>query len=135
MYGRCGLLRCVDVRDECVSVKEKTRPMYTISQPGFVNMHIAIRPQKRTGVRVHRIEGEAVLYSEIDETTFHLNETAHLIWDACDKTKTVCDLAAILQDHYAVAEETARDDVAQIVAYLAASGLVEAEVDHGSVQP
>lgn len=78
------------------------------------------------------IEGEAVLYDELHHTTFHLNETAFSIWDACDGRRTLDEQAEILQGGYEVDSATARDDVDQIVAFLADAGLIGVEVPRGS---
>lgn len=102
--------------------------MYMITQPALISENGEIRPQKRANIRAHRIEGEAVLYNEADRTTFHLNETAVFIWDSCDGHRTLGDLGRMLSECYEVEAVTAQDDVDQIVAFLADSQLVGAEV-------
>ncbi len=106
--------------------------MYTITQPALVQDNETIRPAKCDGIRAHRSDGEAVLYDEQSKTTYHLNETAFLLWDACDGTRTLGDLASMLSDRYEVAEAIGQDDVDQIAAFLAKVKLVTAEVPSGS---
>jgi Coenzyme PQQ synthesis protein D (PqqD) len=107
--------------------------MYKITQPSFVNDNETFRPAKRVGIRAHPSDGEAVLYDEQTKTTFHLNETAFFIWDACDGIRTLCDLAALLIERYEVDQAAGQNDVNQIVAFLAEARLVTAEVLVGTL--
>lgn len=106
--------------------------MYTITQPALIHEEGEIRPRKRANIRSYTIDGEAVLYHERNEATFHLNQTAFVLWDACDGHRTLGDLAGILRESYDVDVVTAKDDVDQIVAYLAGAELVAAEVPNGT---
>jgi len=107
--------------------------MYTITQPSLVFDSESFRPAKCVRIRAHRSDGEAVLYDEQTKTTFHLNETAFFIWDACDGIRTLGDLAALLIDRYEVDPAAGQNDVDQIVAFLADARLVTAEVPFGTL--
>jgi hypothetical protein len=56
-----------------------------------------------------------------------MNETALLVWRACDGCSTTRQLAARLTQTYEVSLETALEDVEQLIAAFAQAGLVTKE--------
>lgn len=53
-----------------------------------------------------------------------LSETAAFIWKAVDDRRSVAEIAGLVATEYAVDEATARDDVVELLAELAAVGVV-----------
>lgn len=98
--------------------------MYEYTQTDLLSECAALRPVASRDVRAHRMDGEVVLYREADGRTFHLNETACTLWEACDGTRTVDQLGDVLAQTYDVDGARALDDAEQIVAQLAEAGLL-----------
>ena len=82
-------------------------------------------PRRRPDVTSRLIDGEAVLFDRATQRTHRMNETALVIWDACDGQRTTDDVARELADRFEVARDRALVDVEQVLAAFAQSGLVE----------
>jgi len=83
-------------------------------------------PLKVENLLCQELEGldEVVYVQPEDGATFSLNPTAAAILDLCDGSRTPDDLAAILHDTLGVTMETARADVAAILAEFVDYGLI-----------
>jgi PqqD family protein of HPr-rel-A system len=86
-------------------------------------------PCRRDGVVPQVLDGEAVLFDPQSGCTHRMNQTALVVWRACDGQSTTRQLAARLTQAYDVAMETALEDVEQLIAAFAQAGLVT-EADH-----
>jgi len=64
------------------------------------------------------VEGEILIVSAEDSRVHELNETASAVWKHADGTKTADEIAAKLAAEFEVELETARADVAELVAAL-----------------
>ena len=49
---------------------------------------------------LERIGDEVVVYHPTRTTSLYLNETAALIWDLCDGSRSTMDIIAILEELY-----------------------------------
>jgi hypothetical protein len=65
------------------------------------------------------IDGEVVIISPEDSQVHELNETAALVWKFADGERTADEIAASLATEYDVASDSARKDVAELIAQLA----------------
>lgn len=80
---------------------------------------------RRDDIDVHEIDGEAVLYDLVFNTTCRLNASAYFVWRVCDGRKSVHDVARDMVRHFDVTRDVANCDVLQAVGSLWESGLVE----------
>ncbi|HEU4925685.1 MAG TPA: PqqD family protein [Vicinamibacterales bacterium] len=90
----------------------------------------AIVPCQRT-VEAFASDGEALLYSATRDEASALNRTATEIWELCDGTRTVGDIARALGKRYGVDEAYLLGDVTAAVTTLRARGLVDVSRDAG----
>lgn len=89
-------------------------------------------PRRREGLRTRDVDGETVALDTDRQLVHQLNRTAGFIWDRCDGTRTVSEIARDLAAAFDVDLSTAAADVAATVRQLEAAGLVEAP---GSTAP
>ncbi len=87
---------------------------------------------RRGDVDVHELDGEAVLYDLVLNTTCRLNGTAYFVWQCCDGKMSVDDICAAILSRFDVGGAVARRDVRMAVSAFWESGLVE-RMDDGVV--
>jgi len=81
-------------------------------------------PQRRSDVRVRVVDGETVVFDRRRGLIHALNPTAHFIWERCDGTATIADIAQQLAAAFVVDPQTAAADVAAFIAHLHAVELL-----------
>jgi len=64
----------------------------------------ARHPRRRSDVRVHELDGEALIFDPVSADTHRLNETALFIWRQCDGRHDVEHIALRLIETYDVSE-------------------------------
>ncbi|MBN2560444.1 MAG: PqqD family protein [Phycisphaerae bacterium] len=57
-------------------------------------------PARRAGVRLYRVDDEAVLYDPAHDGVHYLNATALFIWERCDGRRAVEDIVEDLTDAF-----------------------------------
>jgi hypothetical protein len=72
-------------------------------------------PTRRTDINSQVVEGETIVLDRPHEHIHQLNLTATFIWERCDGTASIEGIAAQLAETFAVAYETAVDDVVRVV--------------------
>jgi len=86
----------------------------------------AMRPQRRaTDLEFTEIDGEIVIYDETDDSMHHLNPTASLIWQSCDGTATIRELAAELRKVAGLPLDQVERDITTAVRQLGEAGLMQ----------
>ena len=83
------------------------------------------RPKTVPGIAARKIGAETVVVSPESGKVFVLNQTGGLIWELCDGTRSLGELARPLADQFGVSLEQARSDVKELVDALAQRRLVE----------
>ena len=73
---------------------------------------------------VQEVEGQAVLLDIESGEYFALNEVGKRVWDLCDGTRTVLQVADTIRSEYDVSADTALDDTGALLENLAGAGLV-----------
>ena len=73
---------------------------------------------------VQEVEHQAVLLDIESGEYFALNEVGKRVWDLCDGTRTLAQVAAAICSEYDVPPDTALDDTAALLENLAGAGLV-----------
>jgi len=72
-------------------------------------------PLPNAQFRVENIDGETLLYHVGETRTVYLNDTASLIWNLCDGTRTIDDIVELLEESYPDAAGQIRPDVQSAV--------------------
>jgi hypothetical protein len=70
------------------------------------------------------VEGQAVLLDIESGEYFALNDVGKRVWDLCDGTRTVAQVADTICSEYDVPADTALDDTGALLENLAGAGLV-----------
>ncbi len=80
---------------------------------------------RRHDVDVHEIDGEAVLYDLVFNTTCRLNRSAYFVWCGCDGVTGVDEIVTRMVGRFDVPVDVARRDVPTAIKAMWESGLVE----------
>lgn len=80
-------------------------------------------PRRPLHARTRRFRDK--VFIAVDNESAELSETAAVIWTSVDGSRTVRDIAAIVQADYDVAEELALADVLEFVSEMTGSGFME----------
>ena len=75
-------------------------------------------PKQRSDVRMRLVEGERVVFDRRCGLIHQLNPTASYIWERCDGTATIADIAQHLAEAFGVDPQTAAADVVALIAQL-----------------
>lgn len=79
---------------------------------------------RRDRVIVQQVEDQAVLLDIESGEYFALNAVGKRVWDLCDGTRTVVQVAGAICSDYDVLEDEALTDAAALLEALAGAGLV-----------
>jgi coenzyme PQQ biosynthesis protein PqqD len=90
-------------------------------------------PTQRSDVRVRVVDGETVIFDRRRGLIHVLNSTAHFIWERCDGTATIADIAQQLATAFEVDPQKVAADVAAFIAQLHAVELLA--LQDSSVSP
>jgi phosphatidylserine decarboxylase len=75
-------------------------------------------PVRNPQLAWREIDGEIVIISPEDSQVHELNETAALVWKRSDGEQSMEEIAAGIAAEYDVSCESARKDVAELIAHL-----------------
>ncbi len=82
-------------------------------------------PRRRDDLVLDELDAEASVFDPRSGNTYHLNQTAHIVWMRCDGFTTPRQIAREMTKTYEVTSQIALDHVEQLVSMFAASGLLE----------
>lgn len=82
-------------------------------------------PRRRTDVVLREEANQTLVCTREGGTTYVLNPTARAVWELCDGSTTVAELADALCEVFAVPRSRVVADVAAILERLSEVGLVE----------
>jgi Coenzyme PQQ synthesis protein D (PqqD) len=81
-------------------------------------------PHRRADLLHYRLVDEMVVYDTVSSQAASLNETARILWELCDGTRTVNALSAELAEYFGIAIEETQSSVREAVEKLCELGLV-----------
>ncbi|MHC4430093.1 MAG: PqqD family protein [Planctomycetota bacterium] len=84
-----------------------------------------VTPRRRADVVVRELGGEVVFTDPRSGCSYLLNQTAWLVWQACDGTTTSHSIAHRLTETFDIDEDAALNDVEEVIGWFAAQGLCE----------
>ena len=76
-------------------------------------------------MRTDRLGDTVVLIDTSSGLAHHLNETAAVVWDACDGSASIDELVQRMMAKFDIDAATARRDVAMILQHFLDAGLVK----------
>ena len=79
------------------------------------------------GFQSQTLDGEFVLLHPARNILIHLNQTGALVWQLCDRLRSVDEIIEILSATYPEASEQIAVDVPEIVQELVQKGALESE--------
>ena len=83
---------------------------------------VPARPLRAGGYTVEELDGELLLFDAASARVIALNETAALVWNLCDGTRTTGEIVTLITAAYPEAAAEIPGDVAGIVAQFARHG-------------
>jgi hypothetical protein len=83
------------------------------------------RPQRRPDVTYRTIDGETVILNRQEGRLHQLNPTASFIWNCCDGTLKIDEIADRLANAYEIDSITGRKDVEEILSKLRSLNLLQ----------
>lgn len=96
----------------------------TVTLASTSSDQIETRPRQAPDIAERYVDGEIVLYDPQRQTVHVLNATAAFVWERCDGTRTVTDLAAELAAVYHDRRDDIALDVRTVVNDFCSVGLV-----------
>lgn len=87
-------------------------------------MTTPIRPRIREGLSMVEIDGEGVVYDPENCDIHHLNTTATVVYQLCDGTATIPELAAEIADALEMPVEPIERDVKTVLETFGQEGLL-----------
>jgi hypothetical protein len=83
------------------------------------------RPVRRAGTSAVQLDDNLALYDDVGQLLILLNWTAAAVWELCDGSTTVEEMARSLSETHDATPDLVGEDVRQTVRKLAELGLVE----------
>jgi hypothetical protein len=83
------------------------------------------RPRQRPHIESEPLDDDAVLIDLVSGDYHVLNRTGFAIWELCDGTHSIDELAEIIADVYSIDYDRAVDDVTSLIERLRGADLIE----------
>jgi PqqD family protein of HPr-rel-A system len=96
---------------------------------------VEYRPEKAADVLELDMEDGFILFNNDSSLVHHLNPSAAIIWQLCDGSATISELAADISAEFHIEEGETVKQLVGVIAELDALGLVKDATDDGSVLP
>jgi PqqD family protein of HPr-rel-A system len=87
-------------------------------------MTAPIRPQVRDDLMVVELDGEAVVYDEVTGDLHKLNPSATLVFDLCDGTSTVREMASDIAAAASLPPEQIEPEIRALIRFFKQAGLL-----------
>jgi pyrroloquinoline quinone biosynthesis protein D len=103
---------------------------------GGLTVPVGYRPEKAADVLELDMEDGFILFNHDSSLVHHLNPSAAIIWQLCDGSATISELAADVSAEFHVDEGETVKQLVSVIAELDALGLVkDGAADDGGVLP
>ena len=83
-----------------------------------------MRPAQRSGLVIRVVDGEAVVLDRANDQVHRLNATATCVWNQCDGSRSVEEVAAVVAATFAADPERVLTDTRGVVDQLRELGLL-----------
>jgi hypothetical protein len=91
---------------------------------GIKNVNMGSVPVQVADVRTEVIEGELLIYHPGQTRAVYLNPQAAVIWGLCDGSRSIAEIANLIEENYPEAKSVAKDDVTATIAELYANNVL-----------
>ncbi len=85
---------------------------------------INVKPAKRKDLYVRTLDDEFVIYDAANRKIHKLNETSRHVWELCDGSHSLSDIAKSMTERFDVGYDQAGRDVIEIVGQFRTNGLL-----------
>jgi PqqD family protein of HPr-rel-A system len=103
---------------------------------GALTVPVEYQPEKAADVLELDMEDGFILFNHDSSLVHHLNPSAAIIWQLCDGSATIAELAADVSAEFHVDEGETVKQLVSVIAELDALGLVkDGAADDGGVLP
>lgn len=82
-------------------------------------------PRRKAAYRLEELDGELLIYHPTATNVVYCNQTASLIWQLCDGTRTPAEISALLSAAYPDAADSMPTDVAATLRTLTQQQVIE----------
>ena len=86
---------------------------------------MSAKPKAKPDLEVRTVDDETVILDRDGEHIHQLNTTASFVWDRCDGSSTVAEIAAELAEAFGVDSELTSKDVEEVVLQFSQLGLLD----------
>jgi len=83
------------------------------------------QPKARPEVSCRHLGEEAVLFDSRTSTAHVINRTAAEVWELCDGSRTIEEVAAVLGERYPDARDQLTGDIVELVCAFEGKGLLD----------
>ena len=87
-------------------------------------LHESSKPRIRGDLQYRELDDGAVVYDTSAERIHTLNITAAYVWNCCDGSRDISEIASELHEQVNVPLERALNDVREVIAYFEKEGLL-----------
>jgi hypothetical protein len=88
-------------------------------------MQLTKIPARKSGVSMEEMDGDLILFNPASEKVLYFNPSAAVVWQLCDGTRSVGEIAAILAEAYPDAAEKMQEQVSAVVETFAAHEAID----------
>jgi len=81
-------------------------------------------PYHSPSAQAQKFDSEVVVYCQQRKKAIYLNETASLVWQLCDRTRTVADIVELISQNYPEQAEEVRGNVFEAIESLWLEGAI-----------
>lgn len=97
---------------------EQLTPKVRMNNPANSILELDGIPHHSPDAQVQKFDDEVVIYFTLRKKAVYLNETAALIWELCDRTRTVADIVKLISDNYPDQIEQVREHIIEAIEQL-----------------
>jgi hypothetical protein len=89
------------------------------------NLNQQQKPRQMTGFRLEQMDTELLLYHPSGARILYFNQTASLVWELCDGSRSIQAIIDLLREAYPEAAEQISPDVSETLRKFIEFGCVE----------
>lgn len=95
-------------------------------------LELSALPYHSPETRMQKFDDEVVVYCTQRKKAIYLNETAAVIFELCDRTRTVADIVKLISENYPDQIEEVREHIIAAIEYLWREGAIRIKSDEAN---
>jgi hypothetical protein len=84
-----------------------------------------MNPTRRTDLTAREVEGQVLILDRQREQVHQLNETASFIWECCDGSSTIGDIARRVAERFGTESAAIEPEIGEAISKLRELGLLQ----------